>query len=139
MLEIIAVYYLCKKNSQNAKARGRKGSGAVAYTIALWLGFEFVGAFVGAFVSLILGSDGEVAIIYVLALLFAALGGFIANTISKAGPIVQDANSIPQVNLQPLPNQPYNPYQCRICGHINPSDSLFCMKCGTPLNIVQTQ
>ena len=142
MLEVMAVYYLCKRNIDNAKARGRKSGGVIAYTICLWLGFEIVGAFLGAFLATILGMGDGTIIMYLLALVFAGLGGLISNLISKAGPItvVQQipTNYYQTINPSyPYPIQPINPYQCQRCGNINPSDSLFCMKCGNPLQINQ--
>jgi len=156
MLEVVAVYYLCKKNADNAKARGKKGAGTVIYTICFWIGFEVIGAIVGSFLGAILGLGDGIALVYIFALAFAAIGGLISNVISKAGPVVVQP---PVVYYQPyqqtqqyqyMPNQEQqinpldqtqvvNPYQCQRCGNINPSDSLFCMKCGNPLQISQSQ
>lgn len=142
MLEIVAIYYLCKKNSENAKLRGKKGGGAIAYTICLWIGFEIIGAFIGGFIGIMMGSDTEVMLVYVFALIFAGIGALISSLISKAGPI--SAQQYPVVySQQPQPyinyeSQSINPYQCLRCGSINPSDSLFCMRCGNPLAVEHT-
>ena len=147
MLEVIVVYYLCKRNSENAKARGKKGGSAVAYTICLWIGFEVIGAFLGAFLSAIIGMEGVYGI-YMLALVFAGIGALISNLISKSGQVIVQPivpyppqPYPPQMNMPPYPPTPSNsvqsnnPYQCRMCGNINPSDSLFCMACGAPLQV----
>ena len=138
MLEFIVVFYLCKRNVANAKARGRKAGGAIAYTIGLWLGFEITGVVVGFVIGFFLGIEGTF-IMYILALAFAALGGFISNLISKAGPVIvqPDPAMYYPPPFIPYPNQQQNPYQCLRCGNINTSDSLFCMKCGSPLQVNQ--
>ena len=141
MLEVMAVYYLCRRNRDNARARGKNGGGAIAYTICLWIGFEIIGAFVGVFLEGMLG-NGDMILTYISALVFAAIGGLVSNLISKAGPVIVQEQPIMYVQPQayvPNAGQPYNPYQCQYCGHVNPSDSMFCMGCGKPLANAQPQ
>ena len=76
MLEIILIVLFCKKNAENAAARGRKAGGFVALTIALWLGMEFLGGFIGGFLGLGFGT-------YLLAIVMALLGGYISYRITK--------------------------------------------------------
>ena len=42
MLEFLALFYLVKKNRENALARGRKPGGFIALTFILWFHFELV-------------------------------------------------------------------------------------------------
>jgi hypothetical protein len=91
MIEIIVLILLCKKNSANAKMRGKSGGGAVGYTIGLWIGLEIVGAGIGSAAGLGPGT-------YVLALVLAACGAMISYFIAKAGPIAAPS---------PLPNPYY--------------------------------
>lgn len=87
MIEIIVVILLCVTNSKNAKARGKSGGAAVAYTIGLWFGAEILGAIFGMAAS---GGDESPAI-YIAALLFAAGGGVASYFIAKSGtPIAQN-------------------------------------------------
>ena len=149
MLEVMAVYYLCKKNAENARLRGKKGGGAVAYTIAFWLGFEIIGVVAGYFILGFLNFDGSI-LVYVIALISAAIGGLFANLISKAGTVIEQPQPViynqayaqyPVQNPAPMyvqnPVQLLNPHQCQNCGYINPSDSSFCMKCGATLMAAQ--
>ncbi len=90
MLEIIAVILLCNKNSSNAKARGRSGGAAIAYTLGLWFGGELLGVLIG-----IAANGGEMSPpVYIAALLFAAGGGTASYFIAKSGNV--------QVQGQPL-------------------------------------
>jgi len=104
MLEILAIIFLCKKNSENAKARGKKGGVATAYTIGLWFGFEVIGA---AIFFMIFDEDLFVAA-YALTLLSAVVGGVISYFIAKSGNVVVQN----QVQPFPQPGMPVNvPYQ----------------------------
>lgn len=84
MIEIIVVILLCSTNSKNAKARGKSGGAAVAYTLGMWFGGEILGAVIGIAAS---GGDGGPAI-YIAALLFAAGGGIGSYFIAKRGTVV---------------------------------------------------
>ena len=110
MLEIIAVIVLCSKNSSNAKARGKSGGAAIAYTLGLWFGAEFIGVMLG-----VIASGGQASpIIYVVALLFAAGGGVGSYFIAKSGNVIEQnqAQFFPQQAIQPnagYPNQQLQP------------------------------
>ena len=70
MLEIIIMVLLCIGNSKRAKQRGRSGGGAIAYTLALWIGLEFTGAFIAVLLL------GVVPASYVIALAFCCYGRY---------------------------------------------------------------
>ncbi|MEX1376275.1 MAG: hypothetical protein AB1Z23_02265 [Eubacteriales bacterium] len=95
MVEIFVVYSICKKTVENAKARGKKTGIAVLYTILLWLGMEFYGAFYSAFLLGYFGVYEKLnLLVYVFALGFAAIGGYLAVLISKvAKPIHAESSS----------------------------------------------
>ncbi len=76
MLELIALYYLSRKNKANALARGRKPGFFMAMTFVFWFGLELVGAFAGAFLG---GQFGA----YLLGLVFAAVGGLLSYLMAK--------------------------------------------------------
>jgi hypothetical protein len=76
MLELLALYYLSKKNKANALARGRQPGFFVAITVILWVGMELLGVVLGAYVG---GQIGA----YLLALVFAAAGGAISYVLAK--------------------------------------------------------
>ena len=76
MLELLALYYLSKKNKANALARGRKPGFFVAMTFILWFGMELLGLVLGAY------AGGEVWA-YVMALIFAVAGGAISYILAK--------------------------------------------------------
>ena len=122
MLEIFAIIGLCTKNSKNAKARGKSGGAAVAYTLALWIGFEIFGAIIGA------AAVGGTAA-YVFALLFAIIGGIISYAITKSGEIVQTPQAVSVAYAAP------NTIFCSHCGASAALGSGFCSKCGKPIRL----
>ena len=77
MIEICMVIILCRNNARNAKALSKSGGAAVAYTIALWIGPEFL----GMTLAIIAGLDMIVS--YIVAIVFAVIGAVIANIISR--------------------------------------------------------
>lgn len=77
MLEILFILLLCKGNTAKARSRGRSDGWAIGYTILLWVGMEFLGAIIGAAIHL------PQIEMYVMALLFAGLGGLISWLIAK--------------------------------------------------------
>ena len=78
MIEIIVVIILCKNNVRNAKERSKSGGAAIAYTIALWLGFEILGMTIAALAGF------DMLGLYIVALVFAVVGAIIANIISRS-------------------------------------------------------
>ena len=74
MLEILVVYWLSKKNAESASNTGNSKIFAVVLTILLWFGMEFLGAFIGSMFT-------EGAMIYVVALVSAIIGGFLSRVI----------------------------------------------------------
>ncbi len=76
MLEIFGIMALCNINKKNAAARGEKPGKYIAFTILLWVGLEFFGALIGALAELGMGT-------YILAMIFAGIGGFISYIIAK--------------------------------------------------------
>ena len=47
MLEIIAIILLSKKNGKLAEQKGLKSGTWILYSVLCWIGFEFIGAFIG--------------------------------------------------------------------------------------------
>lgn len=47
MLEIIAIILLSKKNGKLAEQKGLKSGIWILYSVLCWIGFEFIGAFIG--------------------------------------------------------------------------------------------
>ena len=76
MLEVFAIIMLSNKNKANALARGRKPGGFQGLTVALWFGLEIVGFLIGIAAELGWGA-------YVLALVFAGVGGLISYLVAK--------------------------------------------------------
>ncbi|MEZ4357372.1 MAG: hypothetical protein R2876_01895 [Eubacteriales bacterium] len=93
MLEIILVWLLCRSNSKKAKLRGKSGGMAIAYTIILWFGLEFLGAIIGT-------SAGMAELyIYLLAFAFAGLGAVISWLITvRNDPIEENTPQGPNEN-----------------------------------------
>lgn len=89
MLELLALYYLSKKNKANALARGRKPGFFVAMTFILWFGMELLGLVLGAY------AGGQIGA-YVMALIFAVAGGAISYVMAK--------NCKPSVYVPPTEN-----------------------------------
>lgn len=87
MIEIFVLIFLCKGNAAKATERGRSGGAAVAYTLLLWIGLELVGLLIGLSAEMETGA-------YVLAIIFAIVGGIISWAISKRGePIIETTQS----------------------------------------------
>ena len=76
MLEILALYYLSRKNKANALVRGRKPGFFLAMTFILWFGMELLGLFLGAYLG------GQVGA-YLMGLTFAVIGGVISYVLAK--------------------------------------------------------
>ncbi|MDR2196408.1 MAG: hypothetical protein LBO07_00345 [Coriobacteriales bacterium] len=134
MLEIVAIIALSLANSKAAKARGRSGGVAVAYTIALWVGLEIVGSLIG---GLFVSRSGEIYIIYAAAVLFAVIGAIISVVISRRGAVLE--NPV-QLQAQPyygapqsqpvIPQQQYAPPAAQVA---QPAQSKSCVHCGAPI------
>lgn len=75
MLEILAIYYLAKRNAEVVADKGRKKGMFIALTIILWVGMEIFGAILGAILDISAGA-------YILTLGAALLGGFISTKIA---------------------------------------------------------
>ena len=134
MLEILGIILLSNVNRKNALARGRKPGGFIALTICLWLGLEFLGAFIGIMAKLGFGS-------YILAIVMAAIGAVISYLVAKnckpgtyvpSAPMMQNYTA----NVEPLagsgpPQMQYAamPYS----GNEQGTPTSFCHKCGAPL------
>ncbi|UII29280.1 hypothetical protein LVD15_12880 [Fulvivirga maritima] len=90
MLEIFAIIFICRKNSEIVKNKGLKPTKYIIFTVVLWILFEVLGMFLGMIVV------QNSAAGYIFALLGAALGGFIAYQIAK--------NAAPADNTQEIDN-----------------------------------
>ncbi|HHU52995.1 MAG TPA: zinc ribbon domain-containing protein [Clostridiaceae bacterium] len=146
MIEILALIALVNINKKNALARGRKPGGFIALTICLWLGLEFLGAFIGGALNLGFG-------IYVLAIIMAGIGALISYLAAKnckpgtymppAQPVIQNTapNVEPAAFSGPAQMQymttPYSEYEqgtltsyCHKCGAPLIEGALFCSDCG---------
>ena len=87
MLELIGLIALCYTNSKHAKERGKDSATAVMYTIGLWIGGEFAGAFIG-FLLLVLFGESELMLVFIGLTLGGAIGGgILSNRISQRGEI----------------------------------------------------
>jgi hypothetical protein len=87
MIEILIVISLCRKIAEIAKSKGRAATGYVLLLILFWLGGEFCGAIFGA-----VATDGQGGILlYVFALVGAAVG---------AGIVFMIVNSLPPVSVE---------------------------------------
>ncbi|MCI0490375.1 MAG: hypothetical protein L0229_27595 [Blastocatellia bacterium] len=74
MLEILLLIFLTRKIGEICQEKGHKAGGYKALTVVLWFGGEIVGAIVGA-----LATSGEGGVmIYILALIGAAVGAGIS-------------------------------------------------------------
>lgn len=82
MLEVLIIILLCNRNAQKVKQKGRRPGKFVFLTVLLWIGMEFIGAFIGTVVSLIV--LGDVSFLsYLFALVFAVVGAIISVQIAK--------------------------------------------------------
>jgi hypothetical protein len=158
MLEILALIMLSQTNSKAAKARGRSGGVAIAYTLGLWVGLELLGAILGGAMT------GDTLAAYGFAIVFAIIGGVLSAVISRLGTVIasdvtqltspgapqslsQPPNALsvpaypadPQAPLAfaaektvPVPQRPA-PRFCTQCGTPIAENGVFCLKCGKRL------
>ena len=157
MLEIIALWVLCKKIGTIVNDKGRKSGGYIALTIAFWIGGEIIGAVIGA--SIAYATDSGNCIVYAVALLGAAAGAGIAYAIARAASDVSPAYEPLQVAppAPPLPASyelpattptyglaPAGPATarsdtgieasgCPRCGYMVTPGDRFCPSCGSQL------
>lgn len=80
MLEFVGIYFLSKKNGQNAEARGQKPTLYKVLTWVLWLGLETLGFVIAVWLT------QTRLMVYLLALLFAGVGGLISYLIAANCP-----------------------------------------------------
>ncbi len=133
MLEILILYFLCKTNVKNARARGHNGGAFIALTLVLWFLPEVIA------ISLIFSihSRSELYVLLVFGYIFAIIGavasylaarycsdrsfsptllrGTLKNTCGLSSP--QDTAPYSNPNMEPSINQPFtNPNSSPIPG-----------------------
>lgn len=99
MLEIIALFFLCRSNGSLAEKKGLKPTSWKIYTIAAWIGGEMAGALIG--VSMF--DKTNLFAIFGIAL-FCAFGGYlmVRKTLeNKPDVFDDDINRIGIDDLQP--------------------------------------
>ncbi len=80
MLEILLLIFLTRKIGGICEEKGRKAGGYKFLTVVFWFGGEVVGAIIGA-----VATDGKGgAMIYILALVGAAVGAGVAFAIANS-------------------------------------------------------
>ncbi len=98
MLEIIAIIFLVNHVGKIVEAKGLKSSGYKWGAVGLWLGGEIAGATIGGII--VAAANMEVnCIAYLIALLGAAIGAWVAITIAK------DAEPMPGYPKESTPIQ----------------------------------
>ena len=98
MLEFLALFYLVKKNRENALARGRKPGGFIALTFILWFHFELAGLIFGV----VRGYESFLAMLIGVA--FAAVGGLISWLCAKFVPQGDYVAPIPKSTMNTTHN-----------------------------------
>lgn len=86
MLEILALTALTRRIGNTVETKGHNSFNYKALAVALWLGGEIVGAILGAMMTS--GNESARCFIYIMALIGAAVGAVIANTIAENLPVV---------------------------------------------------
>lgn len=82
MLEIIVLIFLTRKVGEIVEEKGRRSGWYKVLTVVLWIGGEIIGAIVGLVVAGATGS-GQ-AVMYICALLGAAIGAALSFIIAKS-------------------------------------------------------
>ncbi len=130
MLEILALYFLCKRNARVAQARGYRGGVFGFVTAAAWVFLELCGFAIGIFLDLWYWS-------YLLALAGAGVGAVLSLIVVAALPdrsvwIIQpqmlDSLSVRRT-VVPKP-KPKERVWCIRCGQELTSASRTCDRCG---------
>jgi hypothetical protein len=93
MLEVLVLIALTNYIGKIVEAKGHKSSGYKWGAVGLWFGGEIGGVVLGTLLTG--GSSDAQCVVYLVALLGAAVGAFVAVTIAK--------------NAEPLPGYPKQP------------------------------
>jgi hypothetical protein len=96
MLEILILIALTSRIGKIVEAKGLASGGYKWGAVGLWLGGEIAGAFIGGIIVAMTNSDFQ-CLAYLIALLGAAIGAWVAVTIAK------DAEPLPGYPKQPEP------------------------------------
>ncbi len=129
MLEILALYFLCKRNARVAQARGYRGGVFGFVTAAVWVFLELCGFALGVFLELQVLS-------YLLALAGAGLGALLSVIIVAALPdrsvwIIQPQMLDTMSVRRPAPSpKTKERVWCIQCGKELTSASRICDRCG---------
>lgn len=116
MLEIIILFKLCGGIGRIARAKGRKAVGYQFMLVALWLIAEFTTALACVIALTVIFGENEAEekmfLVYLAAILGAAIGAFTAFTIVKALPEVQPPAEKDAPNNSPRDDSdPHDRYQ----------------------------
>jgi hypothetical protein len=98
MLEIIAIIVLANHVGKIVEAKGLKSSGYKWGAVGLWFGGEIAGATIGGIVVAVANIQTN-CIAYLIAILGAAIGAWVAITIAK------DAEPMPGYPKESMPIQ----------------------------------
>jgi hypothetical protein len=135
MLQLLAIYFLCRKCSRLAEAKGYRGYVYGFLAGALTIGFELLSIIIGYFT---LGRNISFYYIFV-AYLGMGTGALISWFIAINLPYrsVEDSTLAAPPKNSPAPTMPAvthiskEPIWCLQCGNKLPGGMLVCEKCGT--------
>src|SRR5215212_8260846 len=86
MLEILVLIGLTSRIGKIVEAKGHKSGKYKWMTVGLWFGGEIVGAIIGSLITA--GDQSASCALYIIALLGAAVGAWIASSIANNLPVV---------------------------------------------------
>jgi hypothetical protein len=88
MLEIIILFKLCRRIGEIAEQKGRKGGWYKLMLVVFWIGGELFLGIAGEITLVVIngGREPNVGAAYLLALLGAVVGAYVAFTIAKSVP-----------------------------------------------------
>jgi hypothetical protein len=94
MLEIILLFNIGKQVANIAKDKGRNPIGYVCLLVAFWFGFEIIGGIIFGIIYMIATGKEEPSrfVLYIPALLSAALGAFLAYKITQSKTALPGSN-----------------------------------------------
>ena len=123
MLEILALFYLCKKIGKIIRAKDRKPFGYQLVTIFFWIVGEVGGVLFGN-LMLMQQRFSHALLLYLCSLIGGAGGGFIGWWFAKI---------VEPWPIQSLQIEPSRPITCSSCGEVFQQPVELCAMCGNLL------
>jgi hypothetical protein len=135
MLQIIALYFLCRNCSRLAESKGHRGGVYGFFAGAMTIGLELIFVVLGYFLLGEYITFYELFFAYFGAGLGALIGWLVANNLEnkpyEEPPRAMMPRVVPTPVMTSVPYAPKEPVWCLQCGKKLPAGTVACDDCGT--------